>query len=77
MTKDELRKIFDDAGKETLESLKLPDISQKFAEQMGMSQLSKEDGVKIGTFISLSIQLNQKFLFQVLSKVLCKPQQSY
>lgn len=76
MTKDELRKIFDDAGKETLESLNLPDISQKFAEQMGMSQLSKEDGVKIGTFISLSIQLNQKFLFQVLSKVLCKPQQS-
>ncbi len=73
MTESELQKVFDDARKETLESLNVPAISQVFARQMGIPQLSKEDGAKIGSLIAISLELNQKFLFTVLSKVFCKP----
>ena len=75
MTEQELVKIFDVAGNELVAEFDVWVLEREFVQRFGVTQLSTADAEKISAIVAVITQLNRKFLFRVLAKVLCKPRQ--
>ena len=71
MTEQELAKIFDEAGKELAAEFDVSKLEAEFTSRFGTTRLTAEDAEKISAAINVVNQMNQKFLFRVLVKLLC------
>lgn len=71
MTEQELVKIFDEAGKELVAEFDASKLEAEFTRRFGMPRLTAEDAKKISAAINVVNQMNQRFLFRVLVKLLC------
>ena len=73
MTKQELAKIFDETANEVIAEFDISTLEKELSQRFGSTQLSAADAEKISAIVAVITQLNRKFLFRVLAKVLCKP----
>lgn len=76
MTEQELAKIFNETVKEVLTDFDISALERELEQRFGATQLSGADAEKISAVLAVVMQLNQKFLFRVLARVLCTPRQS-
>ena len=72
MTKEELNAIFQEANRQTLESLRNGPLKEQF-ESIVASADPKSISDAIAKSAKASYLLNQEFLFKVLSQALIKP----
>ena len=75
LTEQEFAKIFDEVGNELVAEFNVSALEREFVQRFGVTQLSTADAEKISATVAVITQLNRKFLFRVLAKVLCKPRQ--
>lgn len=70
MTEKDLEKIFAESKKELLKSIDAETLMNQLKATNGSKEL--DTATLFSNMILLGIEINQKFLFKVLSKALCK-----